>query len=349
MTAQLLLAQYVGPQDFGSAMITVGCIAGLAIVGSLTFAFVAHIFFGIADGTAAGQDEIKWPEEPMTDRFTKAIWLGWTLLLTASPTHLFGRALAGPRMASWLIGLFGTALLFPLFLMSMQIGGSLLHVIHPDAYRRLTKRPDHLVAYYAAVAIAYALMGFGWYAMFRFPAGVSFIGAFVVSIGIVLAARLYGRLAHLVSFVKSRKREKFVESPGILIPPPRPVAEGAAVRATGESYGLRGDTRREPEVSSAHQSSLKRIWVEEGADDPYLLSDGPAASPPPRIELPEAIRNPSKDEMELAMRNRPIPPPNQPWTTGTFSFPFRPENWKALAWLTSGIFVSGLLMRGITL
>jgi hypothetical protein len=343
----LLLADYEGPQDFVSALMTMLCIAGVAIVGSITFAYVSHCFFGVADSTAAGDDEVKWPEEPIIDRFGKAIWLGWALLLAGGPTYVFGRILVGPKIGSWVIGSVGVGLLFPLFMLSMQIGGSLMHVVHHEAIRRLTKRPDHLLAYYAAVAVAYAVIGVGCFAIFRYPWTFSPFGAAIVAIGILMAARLYGRLAQLVGRVRIRQRDTFVETPGILIPPPKPTPEGKFVRGSEKAYGFKGP-QREPVAAPAHQS-LKRIWVEEGADDPYALADGPASKPPPRPELPEAVRNPSAEEMALAMRHRPAPPPRQPWTTGTFTFPFRPANWMQLAWLTLGITASGVFLRGIEL
>ncbi len=348
MTAFLLIAGYEGPQDAGSAFASVLCLAGLAITGSLTFAYAAHCFFAIADATAAGQDDVKWPDEPMTDRFTKAVWLGWTLLLVGGPTYAFGGIVAGAKIGSWLIGPLGVGLLFPLALLSMQSGGSLMHVVHHEAFRRLAKRPDHLIAYYAAVAVAYVIIGIGWYMMFRWSWAVSYFGAAVVAIGILLAARLYGRLAHLVGWVKIRSRDKFVESPGILIAPPKPSPEGKRTRASDEAYGLRGTSDREPNPGPAHQS-LKRIWVEEGADDPYALADGSPSQPPPRPALPDSILNPSAEEMALAMRKYRIPPPKQPWMNGTFEFPFRPANWKAIVWLTLGLTISGIFLRGIEL
>jgi hypothetical protein len=271
------------------------------------------------------------------------------LLLAGGPTYLFGRVIAGPKVASWLIGPVGVGLLFPLFMLSMQTGGTLIHVVHHEAYRRLTRRPDHLLAYFAAVAVAYAIIGLGWFAIFRYSWSLSPFGALIIAVGILIAARLYGRLAHLVGWVRIRKRDTFVESPGILIPPPKPTRTGRAVEETEGSYGLKGTIAREPGNASEHQSSLKRIWVEEGADDPYGLADGAPSKPPPRPELPDAIRNPSAEEMALAMRNRPIPPPKQPWTNGTFTFPFRPECWKQLAWLTLGITAASIFLRGITL
>src|SRR5262245_17374792 len=139
MSLLLLLADYEGPQDSGSAFISVLCLAGLAIVGSFTFAYAAHCFFAIADGTAAGAADGTWPEEPMTDRFGKAVWLGWALLVVGGPAYLIGGLIAGVKIGSWFIGPLCVGLLFPLVMLSMQCGGSLMHVVNLEAYRRLTK------------------------------------------------------------------------------------------------------------------------------------------------------------------------------------------------------------------
>lgn len=344
-----LIADYAGPQDPGSAFFSVLSIAGLAAVGSVTFVFIAHCYFAIAEATSAGQDDIKWPDEPMLDRIGKAVWFGWALLLAAGPINLIGGIIAGPKIGGWLIGPIGVALLFPLILLSMQLGSSLASVVHHEAIKRLTKRPDHIMAYYAAVAVAYVIIGLGWYAVNRFAWTLSPFGAGIMACGIFIAARLYGRLTHLVGWVRIRKKDTFVETPGILIPPPKPTREGKMTRATEAAYGLRGASRSEPETSSDHHSSLKRIWVEEGADDPYALADGPAGKPPPRPELPENVRNPSAEEMALAIGHRPIPPPKQPWTNGTFTFPFRPGNWVPLLWLTLGLTLASIFLRGIEL
>src|SRR5438128_2020742 len=119
------LAQLVGPADFGSAILTAVSVAGLAVVGGYTFAYLAHVFFAVAEQTAAGQDDITFHGELFVDRLGKAAVLAWLTAAGLAPAYAAGRLLSGDRpLAAWIFAAAGFGLLFPLFALSAQAGGS---------------------------------------------------------------------------------------------------------------------------------------------------------------------------------------------------------------------------------
>jgi len=342
----LLFAQMVGPKDFGSAIIAAACVAGLAIVGAYTFAYAAHAFFAVAETTAGGQDAVTWPDEPLVDRLGKAVCLAWIGCVGLGPAYLVAGAAAGDRpLATWAFALAVYGLLFPVFLMSVQVSGSPVLILHPDAVRRLMRRSDLLACYYIAVAPAYALVGFGLWLCAR-PAWLFAVpGAAVLAGAWLISARLYGRLALLVSRVRLRSRAAPEISPLDAIPKERSAPAPVRRRDTRGGYGVRDFDDPEP-GGEPPRPSLKRVWVEEGADDPYALADGtPDAAP--RRELPRSVLEPNEYEMKLAMARRPTPPPRHPWLAGTYTFPFRPDNWMALTWLTTGLTFTAVFARQV--
>src|SRR5207244_4226568 len=51
------------------------------IVGLFTLTYAAHCFLTIVEDTAAGNDEVHWPDQPPTDWYGKPFFLGWLLSL----------------------------------------------------------------------------------------------------------------------------------------------------------------------------------------------------------------------------------------------------------------------------
>lgn len=341
-----LFAQMVGPGDFGRAIIATACIAGLAIVGCYTFAFAAHAFFAVAENTSGGQDEMAWPDEPLVDRLGKAVCLLWVGFVGLGPAFFVARLAAGNRpIATWGFALAIFGLLFPVFLMSVQVSGSPVLILHPDAVRRLLKRSDYLACYYIAVAPVYALMGLGLWLTSR-PAWFYCIpAALVLASAWLMAARLYGRLAMMVGRVRLRSRDDDDGDNANAVSQTRTAPGPVRRRATRGGYGVRDFDDPEP-GDEPPRPSLKRVWVEEGADDPYALADG-AADAPPRRELPRSVTEPSEYEMKLAMGRRRPPAPRHPWLAGTYTFPLRPDNWMVLMWLATGLTFTAVFARQV--
>jgi hypothetical protein len=341
----LLLAQL---GQMGPAIITAFSMAGLAIAGGSTFSYAAHAFAAIAEGTSAGQDEIAWPDEPLVDRLGKAAILGWVVLVCAALPFIIGKIIAGEGVGTWIFTLCGFGLVFPVVMLSIQSSQSMFSIINPGTIARLAKRPEHWACYYLAIVPVIALFGGGLWILVKLNSAFVPLAALIISASMLIASRLLGRLAHLVSRVDLKRRRKVEDEEAD--PDHGYLGEAARVAsARGEnpvhragSYAVKDLDQREPE-SGSPTPSIKRVWVEEGADDPYILADGPVQTPPPMI--PQEWIEPPEHEMRLAMRNRPIPPPAHPWLSGTYTFPFDPNNWKALIWLTTGLSFTGWFLR----
>jgi hypothetical protein len=345
MSAELL--GQIGLDNFGKAIMTAVSVAGLAICGGYTFSYAAHAIAAVAEGTAAGQKEIAWPDEPLVDRFGKAVILLWLVLVGAALPFIIGKIIAGEGIGTWIFTLCGLGLFFPIVFLSTQSSHSMWNIIDPDTLGRLLKRPEHLAMFYVMVAPAVALLGVGIWIMVRFHSAFVPLAALIVAMSILIWARLLGRLAHLTSRMRSKRRSRVDDE----VEPDLGYLGEAARRASARSSApaRRGDTDAVRDLNDSEPAtgpatpSLKRVWVEEGADDPYMLADGPTAPTPP--ELPKEWMEPPEHEMKLALRNRPVPPPSQPWLMGTYSFPFDPNNWKAVIWLTAGLTVTGWFLR----
>ncbi len=341
----LLLAQY---SEVGPSIVKAFSVAGLAIVGGYTFSYAGHVFAAIAEGTAGGQDEIVWPDEPLVDRLGKAAVLGWVVLVCASLPFIIGKIIAGQSVGTWIFTLCGFGMIFPVVVISIHSSNSMFTILNPSAIARMLKRPENLAFYYLAVAPVYALFGVGIWILIKFPFAMVPLAAIIIACSFMMATRLLGRLAQLVSRVGMKRRKKVVDEEE-----PEPnlgyLGDMARVAATrGEnptrrtgSYGMKGIDHSEP-TGPPPTPSLKRVWVEEGADDPYILADTSAQSPQ---MIPKEWSEPSEYEMKLAMRNRPTPPPAHPWLSGTYTFPLDPNNWKALIWLTTGLCFTGWFLR----
>lgn len=341
-----LLAQ-IGPGDFGSALMMVLAVAGLALFGGYTFSYASHVFAVISEGTASGQDEITWPDEPLVDRLGKAAIMGWVFLVCASMPFIIGRTFAGQGIGAWIFTLTGFGIVFPIVMLSVRSSNSLFGIINPAVLARLAKRPEYWACYYLAIAPVLAVLGLSAWAAFRFNWLVLIGAALFCSACLLIASRLIGRLALLVGRIPMARREK---SDGSEAPPfdLGEVAHTAAARSHGgqrrtrTTYGMRGSNAPEP-TSASPTPSLKRIWVEEGADDPYALAD--AANPPTVPELPREFAQPSEYEMKLALRSRPPAPPKHPWLESTYTFPFNPSNWGPLLTLIIGLSISAGFAR----
>jgi hypothetical protein len=336
------LAQLIAyPRDTASAMIAASCVAGLGIAGAYTLASLSHAFTAIADSTAGGRDDVGWSSEPMIDRLTKAVWFSWAGLVAAAPSFIISRAVGGATVA--FLALF--AALFPIVVISLQTGHSPASVLHPEAIRRMVRKPLQLAGFAIASALAVGLVGLG----IRFGLGgrafQTPFGAFAAAVGLMIWARLIGRLGHVISRVAIRARGPRPTHRDERPRPVRPIVRDVAPSASQstDAYGLRPFHDPEPPQPDP-RPSLKRIWVEEGADDPYRFADGDSPTLPPQA-IPAEMIQPSEYELALAIRNRPVRPPDHPWVTGTFTFPFRPANWSVLLVLTLGLTACGLLLR----
>src|SRR5260370_22686273 len=73
----------IGP--FSNALLFLLTLAWAVTVGSFVLTYASHCFLTIVEDTAAGNDEVHWPDEPPTDWLGKPFFLLWLLVLPIVP------------------------------------------------------------------------------------------------------------------------------------------------------------------------------------------------------------------------------------------------------------------------
>lgn len=329
------------------------------IVGFYVLSYAGHAFLTVVQETAAGNDEVTWPDETLFDRFWRVFYLAWVAVCAAIPAVIVWPLLFGllPKGNDALKVVLGGApvlwLTFPLCLLSSLSAGAFWMLLNPGLFRRAVKRPGSLVLFYGQSAIVW----FGCVALFSVSvlrggaAGtLVLVAAPAAAAGLLIYARLLGRLGWVISRArviearkpraKKRPRQVRVEDPWADSEKGRRQRRGPAVElpldGPVEGYDL------EEEVAPEERQSAK---APRPAPAP-LPFDGPAipydVSQEPPLPLPEVESSP--EEEELARRHVPPVPPT-PWSlmTGIWSFPWYPSNTGVWLWLSFGFLVMGLV------
>jgi hypothetical protein len=196
----------------GGSLIFFSLIALLVLVSLAVLSYAAHSFLVVLVDTAAGNDEIHWPNEPSVDWIWKLWYLAWLVAVWAVPVSLVLEAL---QLPSRLVGLAAVGILWliwPITLLSSLSALSRYVLFRPVILRELGKHFGATLTFYAvtwlllpgcAVLVYLLVWGSG------FPL---LIGASVaLAAGFLLYARLLGRLAWLLNRRKLGKRHQEAE------------------------------------------------------------------------------------------------------------------------------------------
>ncbi|MFL5327447.1 MAG: hypothetical protein ACJ8C4_00920 [Gemmataceae bacterium] len=325
----------------GPAVFSALCLAGLAVIGSYTFSFVAWAFFSVAEATAGGQNDVTWPDEPLLDRFGRGLALSWLMLVSLVPAFIMGRIISGDRTAAaFSFALCGFGVVFPIVVMSAQSALSPMIVFYPPAIARMWRRPGSMAGYYVASIPVYVAAGVGLYGLHAWPFYLAPLFAAVVAWVVLTQARLYGRLALIISRVPGRPHPTSKIAP-------HPLAsirqrDLPDVEEEGDQYGLRATNA--PLEETPDRPGLKRLWIEDDDDgQPIGFADEPL-----KPLIPEAMLRPSEKEIQLAGPRR-TRLPARPWTNGTYTFALRLTSFGPLLWMTTGITVSSWMWRPIAM
>lgn len=203
--------QFVGAA--GSTILFVMALVASIMVGICLVSYAAHCFLVVIDSTAAGMDEIPWPDEPFLDWLWKPPFLLgliaiWSIVI-GGPLLLFAPAL----MDTWtgLAGVLFVAvwIFFPVSLYSSLSAHSVLHFLYWPLLRRLARRIPELILIYVLTApllaaglllFRQAVKGEVWWLI---------LADVLLPAMLLLYARLLGRLGWLLAFrthLKSKQR-----------------------------------------------------------------------------------------------------------------------------------------------
>jgi hypothetical protein len=354
----------------GGVMMFFLLMAGMVIVGAYVFAYAAHIFLSAIESTATGFDEVAWPDEPYVDWLWKGVYLFWLVALWLVPLLFVNQWLSRTQTAAVAAAQFVYIaaalfwLLFPISLLSSMSASSRWIFFSPALLPRLFQRSGSLIVFYALTGPVMAGVAFVVWWSLRGGGILSVpIAAFAVSAGLLIYARLFGRLALLARHTTGRA-DRAAAAPTRRVRTFRRVQERAAsydpVRSgqrimqpsdlpptdaadpdARTGYGVRLDDAP-PEESGRPPG---HGWIVHDPPTPYDIADGPAAVAPPRPPLPDGVIKPSEYELQLARQDKSPDVPQHPWSDGTFAFPFYAANRGPLVWLTLGLSAFGLFFN----
>lgn len=344
------------PAAAGTALIFFMFLIASVILGLYAGAYAAHIFLVTIDGTAAGYDEVTWPDEPYYDWVWKLFYLAWLVALYAVPLMFYARY---GNLSATVVAFAVTAwLVFPITMLSSMGGPSRWMIFHPPALRRVIKGGGSMVVFYLLSAPVLALAALSFYAMIYYGSlPYVAVGAAGLAASLMIYGRLFGRLAMALgqvdSGVKVKARPKMRVSPQVAAAARDPMATGGRAHFV-QPEDLPPTNAPDPDARVGYNVRLDDAPVEapraitrpiEPPEGPYDLSDGPADLRRERGPIPDEWLNPRQYEMELAGHGKKPARPKHAWAGGIFAFPFRRANHTVFVWLAALLAVWGTFVR----
>jgi hypothetical protein len=193
----------------GSLIIFFSLMVAQILVGGLILTYVAYSFLHVLVTTSAGNDEVIWPGDPLFDWLFKGWYLGWIVALSVLPGLLivsFGHI--PPRSAAWAMSLAASlCLLFPIFLLSSLSGASRMYVLRGQILAGMGKRFGLVLAFYFLSAlVVIGSVTFVWYSLVHGDLLLVPVAMAAMAVGLVVYARLLGRLGHAITEEPARKK-----------------------------------------------------------------------------------------------------------------------------------------------
>ena len=291
----------------GPAMVFISLLLIECLLGACLLVYGARCLGVIVEGTAAGEDEVTWPDEPMMDWLGRALHLCWLVAFWLVPVAVVLRVVQriDPEAPPLLLVLPPVVLfwlLFPISVLSSLSAHSRWVVFRPALVGGLFRVFPATAAFYFATALLLAGLAAlggatfanGWFLLIP-------VLAVAAAAGLFIYARLLGRLGWALGRIEAPEQTQAkpaaVERPPMrrrprkrrpargvktIDPWAEPEKKGAAPPEGGppvEAYGLAGDEPARPAASRPRQKG-KKGPREEG----YALSSEQA--PPPPKEAP---------------------------------------------------------------
>ncbi len=364
----------------GIAMIFFFALITAVIVGLITLSYAAHSFLLVVENTAAGDDDVRWPDEPVYDWLWKLWYLLWLVGFWFVPAWflvdgVLTRVLKLPAVGVAPILLAVVWLLFPISLFSSLSAHSRWVVLRKEIVRRLARQGVALVLVWL---IAGALViGSGMLTVFAIRADSWLLVPLAALVGpavLLVYARLLGRVGWLIGdrrTEQARRKRKLRElEEDERFPPPPPPAEPAA--------DLPPVPQKAPVPAPAPSPPEPEVEDEWAPTTPYEVQDQP---PPVPVRAPRPASGPVEEEslpydvreeeprpvgVALPGAERPAalgepsarsrledrllkpdlpPPPASPLWGGVYNFPWYPTSMNAWVFLSIMGVLLGILVR----
>jgi hypothetical protein len=185
-------------------------------IGLCVFAFVfswapSAFFLATIEATAAGNDEVDWPDNVWYDYLGNVVFLIWIFGCCAAVTTVFwllaDLILPMPRILWWGVTIASAFLLFPIPLYSTMIAGSPWILIHPMFLIRLIQEPLASLALYLHTALLlFPCLALGLWMVATF----SWLAAPVVGVIWSTCLLCYGRALGRIGYILAEDRKRVV-------------------------------------------------------------------------------------------------------------------------------------------
>jgi hypothetical protein len=358
----------------GAAFIFVPLLAGLVIVSAFIAAYAARCVLLIVQGTAAGQDDLVWPEEPIYDWLRQSVTLLALVAIWVAPAAMVARGLRftwlqdQPALRFLILAIPGLWAIVPVGLLSSLSASSPWFFFRPMLVWNLFRIFGKVFGFYMITAVlavlAAIIWGFtfvpGWRAMLLLAAPFS-------ATALLLHARLLGCIGWHVQDLKPLKSKKTArkkaagarfpklrieandpwqtppdsprKTPAVQIAQPQAPAEEEDEWAPPTPYGVAD--YQPPKPGEEADPSLPVDGYDVSAEEPPTIPETPLDGYPPVGAIKAEISPVPVDGMTprytLPRRSSQGMPIQHVW-----SFPWYRETLKAWIYLTLG----GLLVGG---
>jgi hypothetical protein len=277
-------------------------VVGLYVLGYASFCFLVTFV-----NTAAGDDEVQWPDEPMADWILKAWYFLWILAVWAVPAAMILRLFPLPAPVFFASIIAFLWLVFPVSFLSSASASSSWIVFRPVMLRVLLRYGGTMLGFYFLTGLMLALCGGLLYAgvLGSFSA-VLLLAAPACAICFFIYGRLLGRVGHRISFYKPGKRERKEQRP----------EEADKVQifdpwASPAEEVNKDEAAPRPPRSRKKPSFKKKVKTRKGsrAYDPWAPAEdaGALAETPLENSEPEDPYGPAKGSYALAADDGPLP------------------------------------------
>ena len=282
--------------DFGTALLFICLLVVTGIVGCYTFGYAGVSLLSVLQETAAGNEELTWPDDALPDKVGRALYFGMVLAVVLIPVGILAHALrevlfpedSGLRLL--VVAGPGLWLFLPIGLLSSLSSTMRWLMFRPAIIVRMLRLFPATALFYLTTAVMAGLAGFAWYNAF-----FSKNGAFVLLVAAPLSgwmwllyARLLGRLAALIGLL------------GPLSAIPIPEAR-APLNRPRKARIQSHDPWAVPEEQEVDQP--KPVIAEGEVVEPYLLGGDDKAVYPQSHHLEGKVRESKADKAERLAAN----------------------------------------------
>jgi len=190
---------------------------GLVFLTFLSSLAPSGFFTVIVEDTAAGNDEIEWPDNVWFEYIPKVAYMLWIFGCCAALSTVFWLLIdltaPIPGVIWWLFNLATAVMLFPIPLYSTMIGGSPWILLHPQLVVRFLEKPLAALAVYMHVAIfGIPCLGLGLWMIWSLSWWAAPIVGVIWATCFLWYARGLGRIGYVLSqdspTVKRRKKRR---------------------------------------------------------------------------------------------------------------------------------------------